>query len=444
LTKDALLKICEIIGRLNYTIGKKSKIIDEIRSSNSSIKNKMKYKLNKKEFENILKLCNFSKKDKKGKNDYIKKHYHEIFSSRLNFFVSFLTFTDNHYSFTDIHEDVACRKFFYQKIISVIIKLEIMSINEIFINELTSLIKILINVIKKSTYNYFIDFENIFNYLNLKIHKISTISSEEISIKCFKLIYSISIFIITQIKKIFRIPSSIQKLHDEIIQEISNINRNYYNHLKDIDIYDYKTNSINNNVDKFYQKLIDEFADMEDDDNDLILSNKDFKILIELIHIKLFGKNSPLVVYFKSQGNQLDDYENEYPNKSEDKIEGDKGEETNLFDNLNNMEENDDDLDNMIIEEERNANDTIMITVNESNSNIMDLSLRTKNNNSDDEDEDDESESVSKFSDTFSQNINMPENEEDAISNSRFLTESKKGFILNSFRDDNSTTNFKV
>ena len=441
LTKDALTFICEIFGKLNNNNNRKSRIIiEDIQSNNSSVKNKTKkYKLNKQEFENILNFCDFNKKDKKGKNDYIKKKSNDFFIANLNFFVKFLTFADNNFIFTDVYEDMTSRKNFYQKIITVITKLELMYINEIYINELSSLLKVLINIIKKNTNNYFIDFEIIYKCLNMNIYQISKINEEQISITCFKLFYSISIFIITQIKKIFRIPSSIQKLHNDIIQEISKINRNYYKYLNDIDIYDYNTNSFNDNIDLFYQKIIEDFSNKKSDD--LLLSKKDFKKLIDLIHFKLFGKNSPLIVYFKSQGNQLDDYEIEYKS---DKNKGGRGEEDNLIDNLQNIDDNFEDFDNMIIEEERNANDSVTITVNESNSNILDLSLREKRNNSEEDDDDDESQSISKYSDTYSQNINIPENDEDAISSSKYKMQSKKSIILNSFFEENSVNNLKV
>jgi len=357
-------------------------------------------------------------------------------------------FIDTNISFDDVYNDMACRKYFYQKIISLITTLEILNIEEdsIYINELASLIKILVNVIKKNTNDYFVDFEIIYKNLNNNFSKISKIKKEEINIICFKLIYSISIFIITQIKKIFRIPSSMQKLHEEIVQEIYKINKNYKKYINDIDIYDYKSNALSNNSnsnDKFYQNLVEEFSNENNDDNDLFLSNKEFKKLIDLIYRKLFGKNSPLIVYFKSQGNSLNDYESELDKFQNNKGEMDGGIDNNLKDNNKNNRKsiNFDDFDNLNIEEERNPNDSIAITVNQSIVNIIDMSIKEKRNKSDDED--DESE-ISGYSDVYSKNINIPENFDDSISCSKNDKQGKRSLLGSSLRDDNFLSNFKV
>jgi hypothetical protein len=261
----------------------------------------------------------------------------------------------------------------------------------------------MINITEKNTYNYFIDFEIIYKYLNHNIYKISKIETEEITIYHFKLIYSISIFIISQLKKIFRIPSSMQKIHNDIILEISKDNSTYADYFNNMAI----TTNYNDNIDNndFYKYLRDEFSNKKYNyEKDIILTNKKFKSLIDIMHSKLFGKSSNLIVYFKSQGNILNENENE----------NDKYKKYKCQAILNNIEKDYDfeDFDNIIIEEEKNENDTILLTVNESNNNIIDMSLRDKNyNNSDGED--DESETISKHSDTYSQNINIPENEDD-------------------------------
>ena len=449
--KTVLGKICVIFDKLKKNNNdKRNKIKEEIQSCVSSPRKIVKYKLNKEEFDIILHFCDFGKKEEKGKNDFIKKHKKaELFNSYLNFIVNFLIFIDTNFSFDDVYNDIPYRKYFYQKIISVITRLEIMAIEEdsIYINELTSLIRILVNVVQKNTNDYFVDFEIIYKYLNKNFSKIAKIKIEEINIICFKLIYSISIFIITQIKKIFRIPSSMQKLHNEIVEEIYKINKNYKKYINDIDIYDYKSNTLSSNSnsnDKFYQNLVEEFSNEKNNDNDLLLSNKEFKKLIDLIYRKLFGKNSPLIVYFKSQGNSLNDYENEFDKFQNNKSEMDGGKVNNLKNNNKDLKKsiNFDDFDNLNIEEERNANDSIAITVNQSISNIIDMSLKEKRNASDDED--DESE-ISRYSDTFSQNINIPENFDDTISCSKYDIQSKRSLLgNNSFRDDNSLSNFKV
>ena len=450
--KEALEKICDIFDKLNNEDDKSG--IEELMSINSNLKNKIsKYKLNKEEFNIILKYCDFGMKNKKNKNEYVKKQNIDLFNSFLNFYISLLSFIDSNFSFSEVYNDISIRKKFFQKNVSIITKLEITAIDEddIYINELLILIRILINVIKKNTNNYFDDFEIIYKYLNHNIYKLSKIETKEINILCFKLVYSVSIFMATQLKKIFRIPSSMQKLHKEIIHEIGKINNNYLYFLNDIDIGEYENNSKNNDgAYKFYQNLINEYSDKkedEDDKNIIFLTNKEFKNLLDIIHNKLFGKASPLVIYFKSQGNKLDENENEnnkyLKNKKKNEEGGvEEGVDDSKYYLKKNSDKKDDfeDFDDLIIDDERNANDTIAITVNETNS-IVDMSLRDKNNDSEEEGED--SESNSNYSENYSENINIPDNYEDEISG-KFDIQSKRSLVDNSYRDDKSLTNFKI
>lgn len=444
-TKDVLEKICEIFDKLN---GDNSNGLEDMMSVNSNPNKVIKYNLNKVEFDTILKYCDFGEKNKKNKSDYNnKKQKIDLFNSFLNFFVSLLSFIDLHFSFSEVYNDINSRKKFYQKIVSIITKLEIIAIEEdsIYINELLILLRILIDIIKKNTSNYFMDFEMIYKYLNHNLYKLSKLETEEINIICFKLIYSVSIFFVTQLKKIFRIPSSMQKLHNEIIKEICQINSNYNYFLKNIDIGEYQNNSkFNDGTYKFYQNLMNEFSNKKDDDDDKIifLTNQEFKNLIDIIHNKLFGNNSPLIIYFKSQGNKLDDNENENEKYNKNKL-GDEDEKNKFYVN-NNFEKDKDfeDFDDLIVDEEKNPNDTIAITINESNF-INDMSLKDKNNDDSEEDEDDDSRDDSGVSDAYSENIEIPGNEEDEESNNKYEIQSRRS-LVDSFRDEKSTSNFKV
>ena len=235
-------------------------------------------------------------------------------------------------------------------------------------------------------------------------------------------------------KKIFRIPSSMKKIHEDIISEICKDNPNYINYFNNIDIGGYYNNKNIDDNNYFYQNLINEYSNKNHNDKKkIILTNKKFKNLIDIIHNKFFGKESNLIIYFKSQGNIL--YENENEN---DKYNKYKTQELDI-----NLEKDYDfeDFDNIIIDDEKNANDTVILSVNESNANIIDMSLvDKKNNKSDEEDEEDESETVSKYSDTYSQNINIPENEDDD-NNNEF--QSGNNLINKSFHE-NDGSNFKL
>jgi len=443
-TMDVLEKISEIFDKLN---GDNTKGFEDMMSINSNQNKVIKYNLNKVEFDNILKYCNFGEKNKKNKIDFNnKKQKIDLFNSFLNFFVSLLSFIDLHFSFSEVYNDINSRKRFFQKVVSIITKLEIISIEEdiIYINELLILIRILIDIIKKNTSNYFSDFEMIYKYLNHNLYKLSKLETEDINILSFKLIYSVSIFVVTQLKKIFRIPSSMEKLHNEIIKEICQINSNYNYFLKNIDIGEYQNNSkFNDGTYKFYQNLMNEFSNNKEDDEDkmIFLTNKEFIDLIDIVHNKLFGNNSPLIIYFKSQGNKFEDNENENEKYNKDKI-GEQDDMNKFYVN-NNYEKNKDfeDFDDLIVDEEKNPNDTIAITINESNF-INDMSLKDKNNVDSEEDEEDDSRDDSGPSDAFSENIEIPDNEDDEISD-KYEVQRKRS-LLDSFREENTTTNFKV
>ena len=443
-TMDVLEKISEIFDKLN---GDNTKGFEDMMSINSNQNKVIKYNLNKVEFDNILKYCNFGEKNKKNKIDFNnKKQKIDLFNSFLNFFVSLLSFIDLHFSFSEVYNDINSRKRFFQKVVSIITKLEIISIEEdiIYINELLILIRILIDIIKKNTSNYFSDFEMIYKYLNHNLYKLSKLETEDINILSFKLIYSVSIFVVTQLKKIFRIPSSMEKLHNEIIKEICQINSNYNYFLKNIDIGEYQNNSkFNDGTYKFYQNLMNEFSNKKEDDEDkmIFLTNKEFIDLIDIVHNKLFGNNSPLIIYFKSQGNKFEDNENENEKYNKDKI-GEQDDMNKFYVN-NNYEKNKDfeDFDDLIVDEEKNPNDTIAITINESNF-INDMSLKDKNNVDSEEDEEDDSRDDSGPSDAFSENIEIPDNEDDEISD-KYEVQRKRS-LMDSFREENTTTNFKV
>ena len=105
-----------------------------------------------------------------------------------------------------------------------------------------------------------------------------------------------------------------------------------------------------------------------------------------MIKKKLYGKNSPIIIYYKSQGSKID-----YKKQDDDL----------------------DDFDDLIIDEERNETDTLTLSINESNSNIFEMSLKVKKNEF--LEAEDGSEENSYFSDNFSQNIILPERDEEEI-----------------------------
>ena len=410
----SLEKICDIM---------KAQILKGI---NASKKNKhKKYILNKEQFEIIFKFCNLKKQKAKAIED------RELFNIQLKLLQNILSLINTYFSLDEVYSDITCRNLLYNKIISSIAKLSILIIDENdnnYTNSLIDLVKQLINVIKKNTTNFFVDFKIIYKYLKQNLYKISKIEKNEINIIYFKLIYSISIFIIMQLKIIYCIPSSILNIHKDIIQAIINYNYKYKSYFQDINIEAYQNNTsknIDDINDNFFKKIIKDFSkNKENEYGKIILTNKDFKYLINIIHNKLYGKNSPLIIYYKSQESK------KTKNFKEEIIE--KDEDLNM-----------DDFDELIISEEKNENDSLIISINGSNSNFMDMSIRGKNGFSE---AGDGSEEYSYFNDNSSQNIHMPkkydDDEEEIVTKINLIND--KNDLDYNLREEKSIHNFKI
>ena len=407
---------------ITYSLEKINEIIDTENikvNSNKKIKRE-KYILNKEEFKIIFKFINLKIKNKESIEGK------EFFNTNLEFFINLLNLIDNYFSLTEVYEDISCRNLLYKKIFSAITKLEIVNIDDNDndnINELMSFIKQLINIIKKNTSSFFVDFEIIHKFLNHSLYKLSKIEKDDINIIHFKLIYSIAIFIITQIKMIYGIPTSIIKLNNDIIKVISKYNGEYEEYFNDININDFKSISPkkeNKKDNKFYQYLTKIYSNNKNNKKKLLLKNNDFKYLINILQNKFCGINSPLIVYYKSQGSGINN--------------NDKQINYNLNENLIT-----DDFDNLIIDEERNENDTLILSVNESINNLMDMPLRIKKNEIILEAED-ESEENTYFNDNESQNINLPEKDEEDIAKKIDIVSD----LDSSFKEDKSTQDFKI
>ena len=82
-----------------------------------------------------------------------------------------------------------------------------------------------------------------------------------------------------------------------------------FNNVADINIDEYQNNNTSgkNNKsknNKFYQ-FLSKFADVKNKEKKILLKNEEFKYLINIIQSQLCGKNSTLIIYYKSQGNKI-------------------------------------------------------------------------------------------------------------------------------------------
>ena len=91
-----------------------------------------------------------------------------------------------------------------------------------------------------------------------------------------------------------------------------------------------------------------------------------------------------------------------------------------------------------MIDDERNANDTLIISVNESNHNLADMSLKIKMTEI--TEATDGSEENSYFRDNTSENINLPDKDEEDLSQKNDLVED----LDNSLKEENSINDVKI
>ena len=412
------------IETITYVIEKINEILEnEINKFKENKKNKKeKSIMNKEDFSIIFKYFNFKKK----KNETIEDK--EYLNSFINLFVKILSYIDYYFSLNEVYQDISLRNLLYKKIISAITKLLILKIddnenNNNYIQELIDFLKNLISIIKKNGLNFFVDFEIIHKYLNYYLYKISKIEND-VDIYQFKLIYSISIFIISQLKIIYGIPTSIINLHNDIVKIIYKKDEKLKDYLNDININEYKDNSSNKKhkkENKFYQYLSKFYSNSQKNKDKIILNNQEFKYYINIIQNKLYGKKSPLIIYYKSQDSKITYTKTKigYPE---------------TYENL----KTDEYFDDLIIDEERNINDSLIISINGSNTNIMEMSLISKKKEY--SEMIDASEENSYFNDNDSQNIYLPSKDQEEINKNINIAND----LNSSFKEEKSINDFKI
>ena len=107
----------------------------------------------------------------------------------------------------------------------------------------------------------------------------------------------------------------------------------------------------------------------------------------------------------------------------------------------NNTYENiktDEYFDDLIIDEEKNINDSLVLSINGSNTNMMEMSLRSKKKEY--IDIIDASEENTNFNDDDSQNIYLPEKDEDEINKKIDIATD----LNSSFKEEKSINEFKI
>ena len=232
--------------------------------------------------------------------------------------------------------------------------------------------------------------------------------------------------IISQLKIIYGIQTSIINLHNDIIKIINKKDirfKEYFNDINIINIIEYQNNTNdkkNKSENKFYQYLSKFYSNNQKSKKSFNqLNNQEYKYYINIIQNKLYGKKSPLIIYYKSQGSKMtymktkEGYNNTYENIKTDEY-----------------------FDDLIIDEEKNINDSLVLSINGSNTNMMEMSLRSKKKEY--IDIIDASEENTNFDD--SQNIYLPEKDEDEINKKIDIATD----LNSSFKEEKSINEFKI
>ena len=331
---DVLAKMTEILFRYikNNNLNNKGETPD-LTITNSE--NCIKYKLKKEYLHTIFENFELTRNGKESStfqvqeenfDDSLNKEnsryqYPEnfLFISYVEFTVALLKFIGYNFIFNDIYKEVKTRISVMKRLLYFITNLECILINQEFDSEqdesivttekerkklrtdfnytgdIIDLIKIIITMIKINTFDGFYDSQILYKILAetlLNFPLYINHKKENINIYAVKLIYSILIFILIQLKNIFRIPNSMHKLHQEVVAYINKCNDLCSECLNQIQI----SNFLNYDMNKSLDELKHTLNSVENE----VIKAKVFKQIIEIIYSKLFGKASCLITFFEN------------------------------------------------------------------------------------------------------------------------------------------------
>ena len=304
-------------------------------------------------------------------------NYRSYFIKYLKFHVYLSIFLSNNFTFTNIFKTFPIRKKAFERITYFITELEIFSMiaNGNCVTDIIILIEIMIKIIKKNSINCLEDFHIISCYIGNSFKKIINdvciFFNSNLSSYILKLSYSLIIFLLIQLKKIFFFPNSIIKIHNTVIDSINKHDKKIAEYLNAIKCEFYNENKLTIDIYQDLQKYLKEKKTFE-------IKYEIFNQITDIIYEKLFGTTSSLYLFFESQNLNLviDDEinksgEGKYSNMSHDHIEYinqiemkftlDK-EETSLRKkmendtiNLPNMEENEENDSNLTDKENQES-----------------------------------------------------------------------------------------
>jgi len=282
-------------------------------------------KFNLKIDEYLLLFQNFElEEDIFHENNY---NYRSYFIKYLKFHVYLSIFLSDNFYFTNIFKTFSIRKKAFERITYFITELEIFSMiaNGNCVTDIIVLIEIMIKIIKKNSINCLEDFHIISCYIGNSFKKIindvSIFFNSNFSSYVLKLSYSLIIFLLIQLKKIFIFPNSIIKIHNTVIDTINKHDKKIAEYLNGIKCEFYNENKLTIDIYQDFQKYLKEKKTFE-------IKYELFNQVTDIIFEKLFGTKSSLYLFFESQNLNLviDDeinksIEGKYTNMSQDHIE---------------------------------------------------------------------------------------------------------------------------
>ena len=254
-------------------------------------------------------------------------NYRSYFIKYLKFHVYLSIFLSDNFSFTNIFKTFSIRKKAFERITYFITELEIFSMiaNGNCVTDIIVLIEIMIKIIKKNSINCLEDFHIISCYIGNSFKKIINdvciFFNSNFSSYVLKLSYSLIIFLLIQLKKIFIFPNSIIKIHNTVIETINKHDKKIAEYLNGIKCEFYNENKLTIDIYQDFQKYLKEKKTFE-------IKYELFNQVTDIIFEKLFGTKSSLYLFFESQNLNLviDDeinksIEGKYTNMSQDHIE---------------------------------------------------------------------------------------------------------------------------
>ena len=221
----------------------------------------------------------------------------ELVKKYFCFYNTFLLFLNTNFNSKEIGAEIYAKNIFY------IYKLEVLSENSIdFIVYISFLIKQLIYYLKvqlkSNPNNCSLIYKNLLFYFKELI-------KSDFQNFCYipYLSYYINLFILIEIQKTIKLTISLSNIHNNIILETKNLEENYSNLIKEIEIYEF---TINEYKESQIQKLENDLTNNFTICQNFNINKMKYEQIMEIIYSKFFGKSTNLFYCLEPQLNSIE------------------------------------------------------------------------------------------------------------------------------------------